>query len=133
MTAPSNLLERALLAAREGKVSMQVLVETLLASPVFVLLDREPPKDGRLGPETRPLVLANAAGQTVFAVFTAPERANAWLQREPDFRHGLMVDFRWLLPGIADGVGLVVNPGTDLGFEMPAANVQVLKDSVAGK
>ena len=124
---PSNELEHALLQAQEGRLAVSALMKTLLASKVFVLIDKDLGPGGVWDNSVSPMVLSNASGGPVLAVFTAPERSTEWPKNHPQHKFGLFTDFRWLLKGIASGVGVVINPGSPVGLEMPAAGVQQLK------
>lgn len=124
---PLNALENALLDAQAGRLSTAGLIEQLLASQVFILLDRDPgPEDAR-DDEARPLLLSNAQGQPVLAMFSAPERAISMTVSFPQYGFGLQVEFRWLLRLVRPGVGLVMNPGAVAGFELPADTVLALQ------
>lgn len=124
---PANDLERALLQAQRGQLPVVSFMDKLLASQVFVLLDKEPGPSGKWDNSASPMVLTNQEGKPVMAMFTAPERSTEWPKREPRFTHGLLTDFAWLLRGLAPGVGLVINPGLSAGLEMPASGVAQLK------
>jgi len=124
---PSNDLEHALLQAQEGRLAVSALMKTLLASKVFVLIDKELGPSGVWDNSVSPMVLSNVAGGPVLAVFTAPERSAEWPKNYPQYKFGLLTDFRWLLKGIATGVGVAINPGSPVSLEMPAAGVEQLK------
>lgn len=129
---PVNDLERALVAAQNGQLPFDGFAERLLASKVFVLLDRGLAPGGELDVDALPMVLTSQAGNRVLAIFTAAERSSDWPMRYPRFSYGLLVEFSWLLRGVAPGVGIVLNPGSQAGFEMPASGVQQLKEHAHG-
>ncbi len=124
---PLNDLETALLALRDRTLAVDAFMETLLKAQVFILLDRDPgPEDAR-DHSAAPLLLNNPAGLPVLAVFTAAERALSMSMAFPAYQHGLWTEFRWLLSLVRPGIGLVLNPGTLAGFEMPAEGVARLQ------
>lgn len=128
MTTPDlsqalNDFEALLLAVRAGERELAELLDALPAAEVVILLDKDPEPDDLLEGRTLPLVLGNPKGEPVLAVFTAAERSVPMALQFPQFGFGLPVLFRELLKVVRPGVGLVMNPGTTLGFEMPAANV----------
>lgn len=129
--SPLNELEVHLLQAQEGELSPSAFLDSLLTDQVFVLLDRAITEGGEWDEGTSPLVLTNEADEPMFAVFSAPERASLWSEQAPAFEHALQVDFRWLLSGISDGVGVVLNPGFDVGMEMIPEAVAQLKQRAA--
>jgi hypothetical protein len=115
---PANDLEQRLLDARAGTIASSAFLDTLLESPVFVLLDKDPGPSGSWDASTSLLVLNNAAGLPLVAMFTAPAHSVAWHKRFPRFEFGMLVEFRFLLQGIGDGVGIVLNPGLEVGAEL---------------
>lgn len=124
---PLNELESVLRSVRSGDAPVAAFMDALLAAQVFVLLDKDPGPDGDWDEATSPLVLNSHQGIPVLAVFTAPERAIAMTSQFPAFSYGLLIDFSWLLQRISAGAGLVINPGTLIGMEMPPAGVQRLR------
>lgn len=124
---PLNRLEEVLLAAQRGEVQPSTLFDTLYAGKVFIMIDRPLDAGGQPDAEAQLLMLNSPDGRPVIAMFTAPERATGWPDKAPTFRHGLVVDFRWLVGGIPDGVGLVLNPGVEVGVEMSPSVVQKLR------
>jgi hypothetical protein len=127
----SNALEAALVSAQGGATPIADFICNLLESQVFVLLDKDPGPSRTWDNSASPLVLHNQSGVPMLAVFTAPERSTAWPERIPGYTFGLLTEFRWLLKGITSGVGLVINPGSSVGLEMPAAGVARLKAEAA--
>lgn len=124
----ANNLERALLEAQTGRLSVGEFLNTLLSSQVFVLLDKEVAPNG-WDNSASPMVLSNHSGIPVLATFTSPERSDGWPAQLPQFSFGLLTDFRWLLRGVAPGVGVVVNPGLSVGLELAPERVAELRAS----
>jgi len=120
--APENELERQLVRAQQGGISLPQLLESFVASQVVALFDQDPATVAQ--PQPSPLVISNSTGVPSLAVFTSLDRATPWTKKQPEFQFALLVDFGWLLKGIAPGVGLVVNPSWPVGFELSAAGVQ---------
>jgi hypothetical protein len=60
----------------------------------------------------------------------ARRRSSEWPTRFPQFTFGLITDFKWLLKGVQAGVGIVINPGSSAGLEMPPSGVLELKADV---
>lgn len=124
---PSNDLERALVAAQQNQMPVTAFVQTLQASKVFVLVDRDTGPSEVWDHSAAPMLLTNAARTPFLALFTAPERATVWSKRQTAFGHGLSTDFARLLQGMAPGLGIVINPGLPAGFEMQPATVAQLR------
>lgn len=129
---PLNDLESALLDAKTGAGSIDTLIDRLQSSQVFLLLDRDPGPEGARDESAQPLLLNNAQGQPVLAMFSAPERSISMTVAWPQYAFGVWVEFRWLMRLVRPGVGLVLNPGAVAGFEMPAEGVQALQAELGG-
>nr|WP_246333361.1 SseB family protein [Stenotrophomonas tumulicola] len=112
--------------AQDGTLQAPEFLDSLLSDQVFVLLDKPVGPDADWDESINPLVLTSEADEPMFAVFSAIERAGMWSDQLPQFENALQVEVRWLLGAISDGVGLVLNPGFDIGMEMiPDAVVQL--------
>jgi hypothetical protein len=125
---PSNELERALVQAQSRTLSVDQFFERLLASQVALLLDKEVPESG-WDNSISPLVLASPRGGNVLAAFTDVDRATSMNKRSSSHKYALLVDFRWVLKGVAPGVGIVLNPGWPVGVEIEPTRVAELKNA----
>jgi len=126
---PNNELERALVQAQAGKLSVPEFFAHLLKSQVVILLDSAPPQSGAWDNNISPLVLRSSTGSNVLAVFTSKERATPMTQKAKKHQYALLTDFSWVLKGVAPGVGIVVNPGWPVGLEIQPERVAELKGS----
>lgn len=126
----TNPLEAILLDAQLGQVKPSRLFDLLCASQVFVMLNQPLGAGGAWVEGTELLVLEGPERAPVIAVFTAPERAVMWRGIATGFDHGLLVDFRWVLGGIVNDVGIALNPGSEVGLEMSADMVKKLQASI---
>jgi hypothetical protein len=124
---PANDLEIALMNAQGGVISIDDFLTSLLASQVFMLVDKDLGPSGYWDNTATPLVINNQSGMPMLAIFTSPDRSAGWPQRFPQYSYGLLTQFRWLLKGIVKGVGLVMNPGCAVSLEMPAEGVVQLR------
>ncbi|MCD6059967.1 MAG: hypothetical protein K0S16_278 [Moraxellaceae bacterium] len=128
--SPLNDLECGLLALQGGELSLADLLARLVGEQVFILLDRDPGPEEARDDKAAPLVLNNPQGLPVLAIFTAPERAISMTATFPQFAHGVWVEFAWLLRLVRPGFGIVMNPGTLAGFEMPPETVGRLQSGL---
>lgn len=124
---PANELESHLLQAQLSQSSIAEFLDRLLAAEVFVLVDKDPGPSGLWDNSASPLVLANAAGLPVFPVFTSKERFVLWHKQFPQYKYWMLVPFPSLLRGIADNVGIVLNPGKTVDLELAPEAVANLK------
>ena len=125
---PDNELERALVQAQAGTMSTEEFLGRLLDSQVTLLLDKEVPESG-WDNSISPLVLASPRGGNVLAAFTGVDRVVPMSQGSNSYKYALLVDFRWVLKGVAPGVGIVINPGWPVGVEIEPARVAELKNA----
>lgn len=115
---PANPLEEALLGAQKDEASQAAFLDLFIASEVGVLLDKPLLEDGAWDPAASPMVLDRPGGFPALAVFTSPERAIAAGVHSNTFQHGKALPLRQLLQGEQGTLGLVVNPGSLVGFDM---------------
>lgn len=117
---PLNDLEHALSNVANGHIDFEKFLKVFLDSEVFVLTATEVQADGT---GLRPLLLERD-NQTRMAVFTAWERVEPFKHH---CRFCLQTNGRYFLRVIPQDVGLVLNPGSRLGFEVPAQGVQDIR------
>lgn len=128
---PFNDLERILEQAHQGVVPVEAFLNALVKERVYMLIDKEIPAGGKWDNSIRPMVLTNLEGAPLFALFTAPERAEVWPERFEEFQYQVQIDFLWLLERMAPSAGLVVNPGWQLGMELSAQGLTTLRQQIA--
>ncbi|MBS1766342.1 MAG: SseB family protein [Acidobacteria bacterium] len=124
---PANPLEVALLGAQIDAASEQAFITLLMDSEVGIMLDRAVPEDGGWDPEAAPMVVERPGGFPALAVFTSPARALAAGLQSKTFQHGKAMPFRHLLRGVQPALGLALNPGSPVGFDMKPDDVADLK------
>jgi hypothetical protein len=122
-----NELERSLLGGIRGTVPQQVFIAEFLNTPVFALSRTEASIESL--DTFSPFVLSTAAGEPILPLFTD-------LARVPD-DYTELAPFPLAMNGgrfvasIADEVGIVVNPGHPIGFELsPRALAAIRADFV---
>ena len=131
MTEPAihNALEQVLAEVQAGRQPPSQLFEALYAAEVYVLVVEDLAPEGRWRETTTLMILNGPSGQPAVGVFTAPERTVGWPERAGEYRHGLRVAFRWLVSNLMDGVGVALNPDSELGVELPPDLVRKLRES----
>ena len=100
-----NELEAQILAAQEGRITSDDLLKTLLNSQVFM-----PVQD-----EKAPVL--NVQRST---------RVRPFLDNYPGFAGGILESFKWVLENMGSGYGIMLNPDSELGFDMEPETVQGL-------
>jgi hypothetical protein len=122
---PANELEKALAAVLSGETSKEDFLRIFIGSNVYVLVNREPRGD-TLGDST-PMVLSSNNGPHMLALFSSPIRSLKMTELFPDYRFTIMVDCAWALHILGTTLGIALNPGCDLGFELAPDGAQQLK------
>lgn len=75
-------------------------------------------------PNAQPMLLTNPAGAPMVAVFTSLERIpGSYIDQAP---YGVKVQGAAIIRALSQ-TGLVINPGDDLSFEIPAEGVGILQ------
>ena len=78
-------------------------------------------------PHAQPLLLSNAAGTPMVAIFTSLERIpGTYIDQAP---YGVLVKGSAVIRSLSD-TGVVVNPGSELSFQIPAEGVAELKEEL---
>jgi hypothetical protein len=120
--APHPGIEAALDAAMSGQLPLKDFLLAFADAPVIVVSASDVAADPS---QLRPL-LFTPADVSLMSVFTARDRANRWKEQAP-FSTTLLG--RQVFEGLQEGVGVVVNPGFGLGFELhPAGIPAILED-----
>ena len=128
-----NVLEEKLLAAQEGHISSDELLEVLLVSQVFMPVQDEkaPALNIQRSTRAQPLSLSAEDGTPVLVLFSSPERAKPFLEDFPGFTGGILESFKWVLERMGTGYGIALNPGSEVGFDMEPETVAELVRRVA--
>lgn len=116
---PKNELERQLLELHEGTLTEAAFLAALTAAEVFMPVQDDETVGGiQRSTQAKPLVVAAEDGTPVLLVFTSPERAKPVLAEFEGFGGGLLTEFKWVLERLEAGVGVSINPGWDLGYDI---------------
>lgn len=127
-----NDLERQLYAAQAGETPSEVFMKQLVEAQIFMPVQDDNAIGGiQRSTKARPLVVQGPDGLSALVLFTSPERAKPFLEHYPDFRGGLLTEFKWILERMEDGFGIVINPGDDLGIDLEPELVKQLAQSMA--
>ncbi|QAY59761.1 SseB family protein [Microbacterium protaetiae] len=123
MASDMPLVERALRRATTGALTMQSVMWVFAASTVYVPSGADPGAD-RSG--MRPVYYQKGADR-MLAVFTSPAAAEAVNEIAP-----YLVTFsgEQLLSTMPATDGLVVNPGTPVGFDVEPEGLTQLRDEL---
>ena len=120
-----NVLEAALTRGQEGSLSMQTLLWVFASSTVFVPSGSDP---GDKMEAFRP-VLFERKQTPMMACYSALERAGNVRHLAP-----FMVTMTgWtVLAGMQPGQGIVVNPGSSIGFDIAPQGIATLLREIGG-
>ena len=124
--APQTPIETLLKTAMDGQLPIGLFMKAFVASEVVLLTGSLVTPDGS---GFDPL-LFDKQGVLHVAVFTDMSRVGFHSQQAPHTLRMLMLDVLKRVPG---GYGVVINPGTSLGFEISPSGVgEILKDFADG-
>jgi hypothetical protein len=125
-----NELEEKLLAAQEGQMSSEALMEYLMDTQVFM-----PVKDS-IGIEgftssnkALPLTLKTEDDLEVLVLFTSPDRSKTFVQDFPGYDGGLLAEFKWVLERTGSGIGISINPNWPVGMDLEPEMIEQLKSN----
>jgi hypothetical protein len=125
--APQTPIETLLKTAMDGQLPIGLFMKAFVASEVVLLTGSLVTPDGS---GFDPL-LFDKQGVLHVSVFTDMSRVGFHSQQAPHTIRMLMLDVLKRVPG---GYGVVINPGTPLGFEISPSGVgEILKDFADGR
>ena len=133
-TEARNELEAKILEAQEGRITSDDLLQTLMGSQVFMPVQDEkaPVLNVQRSTRAQPLVLSAEEGTPILVLFSSPERAKPFLVDYPGFTGGILESFKWVLQNMGSGYGIMLNPDSEVGFDMEPETVQDLIRQLAG-
>lgn len=130
---PKNDLEQRLLDAQEGRIPGEEFLQTLLGSQVFMpVRDEYQIANFQASDKAVPLTLEAEDGTRLLVLFTSPERGRGFLQDYPEYVGGLLDEFSWVLQRVGSGIGISINPGSEVGLELDPDMVAQLAAAVQG-
>ena len=121
-TTPLNDLEEKLAKGGQPDASPVDVILSFLNSEVYIISS-----DGIEGEDSQvePLVLGNADGDPVLAVFSHPSRVDQqYLEAAPNV---LGTQGAAIIANIGEELGMVINPGAAFGFEINPEGVANIK------
>ena len=132
-TEARNELEAKILEAQEGRITSDDLLKTLMGSQVFMPVQDEkaPVLNVQRSTRAQPLVLSAEEDTPILVLFSSPERAKPFLQDYPGFTGGILESFKWVLQNMGSGYGIMLNPDSEVGFDMEPETVQDLIQQLA--
>ncbi len=132
-TEARNELEAKILDAQEGRITSDDLLKTLMGSQVFMPVQDEkaPVLNVQRSTRAQPLVLSAEEGTPILVLFSSPERAKPFLVDYPGFTGGILESFKWVLQNMGSGYGIMLNPDSEVGFDMEPETVQDLIQQLA--
>jgi SseB protein N-terminal domain len=124
---PHNDLEKYMVQAQEGKVSLDEFMNTLVESQVFMPVRDELNIGGFQGStKAVPLSLEDENGTNILVIFTSPDRSKESLNDYPDYKGGLVEIFGKLLQMNGVGYGVTINPSEEVGMDLEPEMVEQL-------
>jgi hypothetical protein len=121
-TTPLNDLEEKLAKGGQPDASPVDVILSFLNSEVYVVSTEDIEGEDS---QVEPLVLANADGDPVLAVFSHPSRVDGqYLEAAPNV---LGTQGAAIIANIGEELGMVINPGAAFGFEINPEGVANIK------
>jgi hypothetical protein len=119
-----NPLEAALAQGQQGTVDQSDVILTFLNSQVLILTAEDPEKDPDANLE--PVALTGPNDEPMIAVFSDPSRVPAELGEQAPY--GVGVQGATVIKSVGDGVGIMLNPGFELGFMVDFEGVKAIRN-----
>ncbi len=124
---PRNELEEQLQDAQEGRLAADVFIRQLMDAQVFLPVRDSVGIEGfQNSNRAEPLTVQAENGARALVVFTSPERAKGFVGDFPGYEGGLLAQFSWVLERVGGGCGVALNPGCEVGLDLPPEMVEQL-------
>lgn len=124
-------LAAALDSLARDEIDNGTMLETLMRSKAFTLLDRPSPGSGVPDEGVRLVTVDDPRGEArMMGLFTSTEKAGVARAQSPGFEHLARVEVVWAFLKLEDGTGVMVNPGDDRSFRIPPEVAANLKQAV---
>lgn len=117
---PTNDLENELVEVMQGNTELPEFLGKLMEVDVYIPSASEIQQDGT---GFQPLMFERDE-EAYMGVFSAAERGN---QYSDDAPYCLSMKGKQLIQFVPNDIGLVMNPGYDVGFEIPARGIEGVK------
>ncbi|WP_336626561.1 MULTISPECIES: SseB family protein [unclassified Microbacterium] len=119
------IVDRAITRAREGRLTMQSVLWTFAAGTVYVPSGADPgPDRGGMRP-----VYYEVEATRMLAVFTSPDAAEVISDLAPFI---VALSGEDLLTTMPSTEGIVVNPGSGSGFDVPPEGLAAFRQELSG-
>lgn len=125
-----NELERQLEALHTGSLSETDFLRHLSVTEIFMPIQDNSTLGIQRSTSAQPLVVEDESGIPVMLLFTSPERAKPVVQEFPGFGGGLLTEFKWILEKMETGMGISLNPGWEIGYDIEPETVKRLQAGV---
>ncbi|MCS6785582.1 MAG: SseB family protein [Thiobacillaceae bacterium] len=116
---PRNEVEQLIAEMHAGVLRPEDFARRLLNLQVFMPVrdDKHAIRGFQTSTRAEPLVVEDEEGQRVLILFSAPERAKAFLAQFEGYSGGILTEFSWVLRRLGAGMAIAINPGEVLGFD----------------
>jgi hypothetical protein len=122
-----NELERQLEALHAGSLSETDFQRQLSVTEIFMPIQDNSTSGIQRSTSAQPLVVEDESGIPVMLLFTSPERAKPVVREFPGFGGGLLTEFKWILEKMEAGMGISLNPGWEIGYDIEPETVTRLQ------
>ena len=125
-----NEVEEKLLAAQEGQMSSESLMQYLMDAQLFMPVKDSIGIEGFTSSDKAiPLTLKTEDNIEVLILFTSPDRSKGFVQDFPGYDGGLLTEFKWVLERTGSGIGISINPDWPVGMDLEPDMIQQLKSN----
>ncbi|GAA1347189.1 SseB family protein [Falsarthrobacter nasiphocae] len=121
--SPANPLEEALAKGQDGTMEQSDVILTFLNSTVILLSVEDP--EANPDANLDPVALSGPNDEPMVAVFSDPSRVPAELGEQAPY--GIGVQGATVVQSVGEGVGIMLNPGFELGFMIEPSGVQMIR------
>ena len=123
----------AIREASTGKIPINEMLIKIIAAQVFVPLSAPPEMDGDSMKSWQPATVSHPSRGDYLVAFTNPESQTAFIQNNPNYGYGLMVESQFLITVLPPEHGILFNLGGETCFEWDRQGIAAYQQTIALK
>lgn len=126
---PGSELELQLVQLQLHQRISDQFLDTLFSSQLVLLTAQQPTED-TVPADLSPLIIRDQQGARFLAIFTNLELATAQAEQFKPYQYGFVVGGDWVIGNLSDNLGVVINPGCNVGVQIPAKHLATVKQQL---
>ena len=125
--------DQAILDASQDKIEIKDMLTKIIASQVFVPLPEAPVMDGDKMKSWQPATVTHPERGDFLVAFTNKDTRNTFVENNPSYKLGMMVDTQFLITVLPPQHGILFNIGGESCFEWERRGILAYQQTISMK